>query len=60
MDGVIKHVMSGLNPQGVQVYSFKAPSPEELDHDYMWRNFKALPGRGTSASSTARTMKKRW
>jgi PPK2 family polyphosphate:nucleotide phosphotransferase len=45
-DGVIKHVMSGLNPQGVQVYSFKAPSPEELDHDYMWRNFKALPERG--------------
>jgi PPK2 family polyphosphate:nucleotide phosphotransferase len=45
-DGVIKHVMSGLNPQGCQVYSFKAPSPEELDHDYMWRNFKALPERG--------------
>jgi PPK2 family polyphosphate:nucleotide phosphotransferase len=45
-DGVIKHVMSGLNPQGTQVYSFKAPSPEELDHDYMWRNFKALPERG--------------
>ena len=45
-DGVIKHVMSGINPQGVQVYSFKAPSPEELDHDYMWRNFKALPERG--------------
>jgi PPK2 family polyphosphate:nucleotide phosphotransferase len=45
-DGVIKHVMSGLNPQGCQVYSFKAPSTEELDHDYMWRNFKALPERG--------------
>jgi PPK2 family polyphosphate:nucleotide phosphotransferase len=45
-DGVIKHVMSGLNPQGCQVYSFKAPSDEELDHDYMWRNFKALPERG--------------
>jgi PPK2 family polyphosphate:nucleotide phosphotransferase len=45
-DGVIKHVMSGLNPQGCQVYSFKAPSAEELDHDYMWRNFKALPERG--------------
>ncbi len=45
-DGVIKHVMSGLNPQGTQVYSFKAPSDEELDHDYLWRNFKALPERG--------------
>lgn len=45
-DGVIKHVMSGLNPQGCQVYSFKTPSTEELDHDYMWRNFKALPERG--------------
>jgi PPK2 family polyphosphate:nucleotide phosphotransferase len=45
-DGVIKHVMSGVNPQGTQVFSFKAPSPEELDHDYLWRNFKALPERG--------------
>ena len=45
-DSAIKHVMSGLNPQGTQVYSFKAPSEEELDHDYLWRNFKALPERG--------------
>lgn len=45
-DGAIKHVMSGLNPQGCQVYSFKAPSAEELDHDYLWRSFKALPERG--------------
>ena len=45
-DGTIKHVMSGVNPQGVQVYSFKAPSPEELDHDYLWRSMKALPERG--------------
>ncbi|OGB94582.1 MAG: hypothetical protein A2Z31_09880 [candidate division NC10 bacterium RBG_16_65_8] len=45
-DGIIKHVMSGLNPQGCQVYSFKAPSAEELDHDYLWRNFKVLPERG--------------
>ncbi|MBL7857589.1 MAG: polyphosphate kinase 2 family protein [Cyclobacteriaceae bacterium] len=45
-DGVIKHVMSGLNPQGVKVASFKAPSSEELDHDYFWRHYKALPGRG--------------
>src|SRR5690348_6514856 len=36
-DGAIKHVMSGLNPQGCQVYSFKQPSSEELDHDYLWR-----------------------
>jgi PPK2 family polyphosphate:nucleotide phosphotransferase len=45
-DGTIKHVMSGVNPQGVDVYSFKVPSSEEKDHDYMWRNFKALPARG--------------
>jgi PPK2 family polyphosphate:nucleotide phosphotransferase len=45
-DGAIKHVMSGLNPQGCQVYSFKAPSAEELDHDYLWRCMKALPERG--------------
>jgi PPK2 family polyphosphate:nucleotide phosphotransferase len=45
-DGIIRHVMSGLNPQGTQVYSFKAPSAEELDHTYLWRNFKALPERG--------------
>jgi PPK2 family polyphosphate:nucleotide phosphotransferase len=45
-DGVVKHIMSGVNPQGCQVYSFKSPSLEELDHDYMWRNMKALPERG--------------
>ena len=45
-DGTIKHVMSGVNPQGVQVTSFKAPSEEDLDHDYLWRNFIALPKRG--------------
>jgi PPK2 family polyphosphate:nucleotide phosphotransferase len=45
-DGTIKHVMSGLNPQGCQVFSFKAPSPEELDHDFLWRAAKALPERG--------------
>jgi PPK2 family polyphosphate:nucleotide phosphotransferase len=45
-DGAIKHVMSGVNPQGVQVFSFKAPSSEDLDHDYMWRCMKALPERG--------------
>jgi PPK2 family polyphosphate:nucleotide phosphotransferase len=45
-DGTIKHVMSGINPQGCQVFSFKAPSAEELDHDYLWRCMKALPERG--------------
>jgi len=45
-DGAIKHVMSGVNPQGCQVYSFKAPSPEDLDHDFLWRCIKCLPERG--------------
>jgi len=45
-DGTIRHVMSGVNPQGVFVHSFKAPSAEELDHDYLWRSAKALPARG--------------
>ena len=45
-DGSIKHVMSGVNPQGVQVYSFKTPSAEELDHDYLWRTSLRLPARG--------------
>lgn len=45
-DGAIRYVMSGINPQGTQVYSFKGPSAEELDHDFLWRNFKALPERG--------------
>jgi PPK2 family polyphosphate:nucleotide phosphotransferase len=45
-DGAIKHVMSGLNPQGCQVFSFKSPSAEELDHDFLWRCMKALPERG--------------
>lgn len=45
-DSVIKHVMSGVNPQGCQVFSFKAPSAEEIDHDYLWRCVKALPERG--------------
>jgi PPK2 family polyphosphate:nucleotide phosphotransferase len=45
-DGTIRHVMSGVNPQGVSVRSFKVPSPEELDHDYLWRFAKNLPARG--------------
>jgi PPK2 family polyphosphate:nucleotide phosphotransferase len=45
-DSTIKHVMSGINPQGCQVFSFKVPSDEEMDHDYLWRYTKALPERG--------------
>jgi PPK2 family polyphosphate:nucleotide phosphotransferase len=45
-DGVIKHVMSGVNPQGTQVFSFKHPSMEELDHDFLWRTTRSLPERG--------------
>uniref|UniRef100_UPI00286A71C5 PPK2 family polyphosphate kinase n=1 Tax=Chamaesiphon sp. OTE_8_metabat_110 TaxID=2964696 RepID=UPI00286A71C5 len=45
-DSTIKHVMSGINPQGCQVYSFKAPSQEELDHDYLWRTHRCMPERG--------------
>ena len=45
-DSAIKHVMSGVNPQGCQVYSFKAPSAEDLDHDFLWRTSKCLPERG--------------
>jgi PPK2 family polyphosphate:nucleotide phosphotransferase len=45
-DGAIKHVMSGVNPQGCQVFSFKAPTSEDLDHDYLWRCMKHLPERG--------------
>ena len=45
-DGAIKHVMSGTNPQGCQVYSFKSPSSDDLDHDYLWRCMKCLPNRG--------------
>lgn len=45
-DGTIAHVMSGLNPQGCQVYSFKAPNAEEYDHDFLWRHYKALPEKG--------------
>jgi len=45
-DGTIKHVMTGVNPQGCEVYSFKSPSNEELDHGYLWRCAKRVPGRG--------------
>lgn len=45
-DSMIKHVMSGINPQGCQVFSFKHPGPEELDHDFLWRSVRCLPERG--------------
>jgi PPK2 family polyphosphate:nucleotide phosphotransferase len=45
-DGAIRHVMSGINPQGCRVHNFKAPSKQELDHDYLWRHYKVLPERG--------------
>src|SRR5947209_4209496 len=45
-DGAIKHVMSGVNPQGCQVFSFKSPLDEDLDHDYLWRCMKSLANRG--------------
>ena len=45
-DGAIKHVMSGINPQGCDVHSFKSPSADDLDHDYLWRAMKVLPNRG--------------
>src|SRR5690349_4640718 len=45
-DGAIKHVMSGVNPQGCEIYSFKAPTSEDLDHDFLWRCMKCLPERG--------------
>lgn len=57
-DGTVKHVFARLNPAGVKVQSFKKPSSEEMDHDYMWRINKALPGREKSASSTAPITKK--
>ncbi|MEQ8426031.1 MAG: polyphosphate kinase 2 family protein, partial [Cyclobacteriaceae bacterium] len=48
-DGAVKHIMSGFNPLGVKVYSFKAPNSHELDHDYFWRHSVALPARGEIA-----------
>jgi polyphosphate kinase 2 (PPK2 family) len=47
-DGAIRHVMSGVNPQGCQVFSFKHPSATELDHDFLWRTARSLPERGRS------------
>ena len=52
-DGAIKHVMSGVNPQGVTVHSFRQPTHEELDHDFLWRTSVRLPGSSTTGVSTA-------
>ncbi len=57
-DGTIRHVMSGVNPQGVAVHSFKVPSAEELDHDYLWRYARSCPSAARSASSTAPTTRR--
>ena len=57
-DSTIKHVMSGVNPQGCEVTSFKQPSSEELEHDFLWRYAKAAPSAAGSASSTGRTTRR--
>ena len=59
-DGTIRHVMSGVNPQGVHVSSFKAPSAEELGHDYLWRHVRRCPSAAKSGSSTGLTTRKSW
>ena len=60
-DSAIKHVMSGVDPKGCQVHSFKTPSSEELDHDFLWRTSKSAAGtRAASASSTVPTTKRCW
>ena len=59
-DSVIKHVMSGVNPQGCEVHSFKQPSQEELDHDFIWRTTAVFPSAAGSESSIAPTMRKCW
>jgi polyphosphate kinase 2 (PPK2 family) len=58
-DGAIRHVMSGINPQGCQVFSFKHPSAKDLDHDFLWRsNASACPSAAASGSSIAPTTKR--
>jgi polyphosphate kinase 2 (PPK2 family) len=57
-DGAIRHVMSGVNPQGCQVFSFKHPSATELEHDFLWRNTRDLPERGGSEFSTGPTTRR--
>ena len=57
-DSAVEHVMSGVNPQGVQVHSFKQSSAEELDHDFLWRAARALPERGRIGVLTAPTTRR--
>ena len=59
-DGAISHVLSGVNPQGCEVYSFKQPSAEESEHDFLWRTNYRLPAGGESGSSTGRTTRRCW
>src|ERR1035438_7939491 len=59
-DGAIKHVLSGVNPQGCQVHSFKAPTSDDLDHDYLWRSMKVLPNRGHLGRSEERRGGTEW
>ena len=59
-DSTIKHVMSGVNPQGVEVHAFKQPSAEDLDHDFLWRACDGCRNAAGSASSTAPTMRRSW
>jgi len=59
-DGAIKHVVSGINPQGCEVYPFRPPTAEELDHHFLWRTAVRLPERDTSAFSIVPTMKRCW
>ncbi|WP_290623831.1 hypothetical protein [Kangiella sp.] len=59
-DSTIRKVFSGINPAGFQVHSFKQPSPQELEHDFLWRTVKALPERGRIGILIAVTMKKFW
>ena len=59
-DGAIRHVMSGVNPQGCEVFSFKQPSAEELEHDFLWRTTCRLPERGRIRSSIAPITRKYW
>ena len=59
-DGAVKHVMSGINPQGCEVYSFKQPSAEELEHDFLWRTICRLPERGRMAFLIVPITRKFW
>ena len=59
-DGAIRHIMSGVNPQGCEVFSFKQPSAEELEHEFLWRTTVGFPNAAASASSIAPITRKSW